>query len=325
VEARALVFHRTLCPEIIPYLYYTDQDMYLNVLEDLSSYDILRKKLIARQRHTGLGKQIGRYLGRVLGYTSVFSLDSRLKRWNMASFVNPDLCRITEELVLTNPYRPDGWGNRAEALARPEVRALHNDQELKLRLAELREAFMTNTQALLHGDLHSGSIMVDETDCKVIDLEFATYGPIGFDLGNVIGSLLLNWAAQEGLSDDPDERETHRAYLLQTAVDVWNSFEGELEILWQKSDQVNWPPAYRRSYLKKVWRDTAGYAGTEILRRVLGLGYVADLASIPDARRRAAADALAIRLAVHLIKEPGHGVYCLKDLLARALSEQILS
>jgi len=53
----------------------------------------------------------------------------------------------------------------------------------------LRQSFKTNHQALLHGDLHSGSIMVNERITKVIDYEFATYGPMGYDLGNFMGAL----------------------------------------------------------------------------------------------------------------------------------------
>lgn len=50
---------------------------------------------------------------------------------------------------------------------------------------------MNHAQALVHGDLHSGSIFVNEEGLKVIDPEFAYYGPIGYDIGNVIGNMFL--------------------------------------------------------------------------------------------------------------------------------------
>ncbi len=49
-----------------------------------------------------------------------------------------------------------------------------------------------DAQALIHGDLHTGSIMVNEQDTKVIDPEFAFYGPMGFDVGTLLANLLLN-------------------------------------------------------------------------------------------------------------------------------------
>jgi 5-methylthioribose kinase len=43
---------------------------------------------------------------------------------------------------------------------------------------------MNNAQALIHGDLHTGSILIKEDSMKVIDPEFAFYGPMGYDIGN---------------------------------------------------------------------------------------------------------------------------------------------
>ena len=44
---------------------------------------------------------------------------------------------------------------------------------------------MGSPEALIHGDLHTGSIMVTESETRVIDPEFAFYGPMGFDVGAV--------------------------------------------------------------------------------------------------------------------------------------------
>jgi thiamine kinase-like enzyme len=47
----------------------------------------------------------------------------------------------------------------------------------------LTAKFAMDGAALLHGDLHTGSIMCTETTTFVIDHEFAFYGPMGFDVG----------------------------------------------------------------------------------------------------------------------------------------------
>ena len=67
--------------------------------------------------------------------------------------------------------------------------------------------FMTSMQALVHGDLHTGSIMLTPTDTRVIDPEFALVGPIGFDVGAVIGNLFLAYFAQEGHEAAPHARD----------------------------------------------------------------------------------------------------------------------
>ena len=55
----------------------------------------------------------------------------------------------------------------------------------------MKKKFVTSTEALIHGDLHSGSVMVKEGSTFVIDPEFAFYGPMGFDLGALLSNFLL--------------------------------------------------------------------------------------------------------------------------------------
>ena len=59
---------------------------------------------------------------------------------------------------------------------------LYRNEKLKAEVGMLRNAFMNNAQALIHGDLHSGSIFINKNGIKVIDPEFAFYGPRGYDI-----------------------------------------------------------------------------------------------------------------------------------------------
>lgn len=72
-----------------------------------------------------------------------------------------------------------------------------DDEDLILAISELRHKFISAKEALIHGDLHTGSIMVTENSTKVIDPEFAFYGPIGFDTGAFVANLLLNFFSQK--------------------------------------------------------------------------------------------------------------------------------
>ncbi|MXD18366.1 phosphotransferase, partial [Escherichia coli] len=74
--------------------------------------------------------------------------------------------------------------------------------------------FMTEAQALLHGDLHSGSIMVTDTDTKVIDPEFGFMGPMAFDIGNYIGNLLLAYFSRPGWDANEQRRADYQEWLL---------------------------------------------------------------------------------------------------------------
>ncbi|BCV20727.1 S-methyl-5-thioribose kinase [Moorella sp. Hama-1] len=303
IEGRALAIFSAICPDLTPKLYYTDQDMYLNVMEDLAPRIIMRKGLVKREHYPNFTKHIGRYLARTLGETLDLYLDPQLKKWNAAQFTNPQLCKITEDLVFTNPYIKEGNGNHFNALIAKDVDVIQNDVDLKVEMAELKDAFMNHGQALIHGDLHTGSIMVDATTTKVMDPEFAFYGPAGFDIGAVIGNLFLNYASHEGHTPDPGERREYRQYLLELARGVWENFVAEFQFVWEAQDPVQRPAAYRERYMRKLLQDTAGFGGAKMMRRIIGLAHVEDLESIVDPEKRAVAERLGLAIGRRLVKE----------------------
>jgi 5-methylthioribose kinase len=208
----------------------------------------------------------------------------------------PYLSRLTEDLILINPFKATGWGNREEVSDRKEVQTLRSDPVVLERMAELRYRYRNNTQALLHGDLHLGSILADQTSAKVIDLEFATYGPMGFDVGTLTGSLLINWVAQN-----------KPAYHLKMIDDVWEAFTREIRTLWKKLDKHDWPMPFLESILDECWKDTAGYAAAEMVRRVAGMTPVSDLEEVENAALRREMDCDLITMASELLRNPGSG------------------
>lgn len=67
--------------------------------------------------------------------------------------------------------------------------------------------FCERAQALIHGDLHTSSVMVTPDSTQVIDPEFAFYGPMGFDIGAFIGNLILAFFAQDGHAGQGNDRK----------------------------------------------------------------------------------------------------------------------
>jgi 5-methylthioribose kinase len=60
---------------------------------------------------------------------------------------------------------------------------------------------------------------------------------MGFEIGDVIANLLLNYAGQTHWSKDEASRKVRRAYLLDTAQDVWTQFEAIAAL----HSLANWP------------------------------------------------------------------------------------
>src|SRR5690606_143335 len=142
----------------------------------------------------------------------------------------------------------------------------------------------------------TGSIMVNEEETKVIDAEFAFFGPMGFDIGALLGNLALSYASQEYHAGDPGERAAYRRWLTDTMRDIWHIFEAEFRRLWDEEGQA-WPsPSFREKYIRRLLQDTAGFGGVKMMRRILGLAHVADLDAIPDEEARALCESLALNI-----------------------------
>ena len=67
-------------------------------------------------------------------------------------------------------------------------------------MSKLKFRFMTDAQALLHGDLHTGSIFIRQDSTKIFASEFGTYAPMGYEVGNVVANLIF--AYDNALSRD---------------------------------------------------------------------------------------------------------------------------
>lgn len=303
IESEALMIEGRLCPDLVPKVYRYVPELALTVMEDLSDHIIMRKGLIERRTYPLFAGHIGRFLAHTLFFTSDLGMNQQEKKLQLKRFINPELCKITEDLIFDHPYT-DADTNNFDPAIRHEVEAIWSDRELHLEVARLRHGFLTNAQALLHGDLHTGSIFVTEQSTKVIDPEFAYYGPMGFDIGAVVANLLLNYAGQEGWSADADSRAQYREYLFGTIRDVWTTFENEFRTLWNERnvDRISATPGFQDIYIENVLHDTIGYAGCKMVRRVIGLAHVADIDKIADADAKERAQRLALAIGKTLIK-----------------------
>ncbi|KGD70892.1 methylthioribose kinase [Tatumella morbirosei] len=285
LEAETLIEHYNFCPEHTVNVTHYDPELAVMVMEDLSDYRIWRGELVRGQNYPRAAAQLGHYLASVLFSGSDFALHAHEKKARVAQFINPEMCEITEDLFFNDPYTEHPRNDYPEALE-PLVASLRNDSELRLRIASLKYTFLTHAETLLHGDIHSGSIFVTETGLKAIDAEFGYYGPMGFDMGTAIGNLLLNYCGLPGLLP-PKEAADAREQRLADIVTLWQTFRAEfLSRSQQTRDIALAVPGYAELFMQKVWQDTIGFSGTELIRRTVGMSHVADISEISDDRMR---------------------------------------
>ncbi len=302
IEAAVLRLENELAPGYVPQVYHYDEVMAATAMEDVSAFGNLRRELAANRVYPHLAENLSAFLANTLLPSTDLVLDRAEKKRRAAFFTNPELCEITEDLVLMEPYHNFKGRNVISPGNEAFVREfLYGDEVLHTEVAKLRCNFMNNAQALLHGDLHTGSIFANEKGIRILDPEFAFYGPMGYDIGNVIGNLFFSWGNKAFTM--PEETGVIAA-LQQTISDVCDQTMARLAAKYDQlvRFQLYRIEAFRRSYLEGVWRDSLGYAGTELIRRVVGDAKVAEVTSVPDPDRRIPLERALIKLGIALIK-----------------------
>jgi 5-methylthioribose kinase len=320
-EHRALVVHNRHAPGLVPAIFHHDRALYLTVMERLSPHVIMRRGMIEGIVYPRFAGQITEFMARTLFLTSDLAMGAEEKRRAVAAFsTNTTLCKITEDLIFTDPYMVHERNRWTSPELDDDARRIREDEPLKQAIAWLKWRFLTAAEALLHGDLHTGSIMVTGADTRVIDPEFAFYGPIGFDVGKLLGNLLLAYFSQDGHEPAPGARDSYRGWILDTTEAVWTGFAARFLELWSDAAKGDafpvalLPPGgsalreVQERFLRQLFEESLGFAGAAMIRRTLGLAHNIDFELIEDTGLRASCERrnliLARDLMVHAADYP---------------------
>jgi 5-methylthioribose kinase len=304
-EARSFDAAVMAAPGFVPDYYGFDQENFVLAMENLDEWVVWRTALNEGGIHRGVAAQMGEYVARMAFATSLFGLTNEEMHLRAAAAVNPDLCRITEDLVFTEPYIDHEHNSYVPEVV-PEVMAIRGNIRHLAEVGTLKYRFMTCGQALIHGDLHTGSVMVTrgpagETRGKAFDAEFCYYGPVGFDLGALIGNYLFALARGHVLGR-PSE---FMHWVAGLGNETWTAFERHVRQRWPERVDSFYSDEFLQDWLEDVWRDTIGYAGCKAIRRIVGLAKVSDIETLPSAEHVAAATAV-LRTASRWIVERAH-------------------
>lgn len=290
------------CPDQTPGIYYYDEERHIIIIEDLNRHLVMREGLMQQIEYPHVDRHMGLYMARTLFYTSDLYLSSEEKKALVPRFINPVLCKVQEDLVFTQPYI-EHPNNRYTSLLESQVRSVYADDDLRSEVFLLKERYMTHAQALIHNDLHTGSIMLNVEETKVVDPEFAFFGPMGHDIGSYFGNLALSYAAQEYHAKDETRRSAYRQWLVDLIVRTWNIFEEEFLTLWENKGNGDWPStAFRSKYMRNLLQETLGFGAAEMMRRLIGMAHVHDFWTIEDIQIRATAESLGLNIAIAWLK-----------------------
>lgn len=285
IEHQALLHQAKWAPEQVPQVYHFDAQSNALAMEDIGAYHNYRQLLIDGQGPQQAGEWIGQFLARTLFHSSDFFLQSTEKRQAIEQFQNPELCKISEEVYFWDPFC-DHPRNNVPAAVREQAKQLWANPAVRVAVGQLKLQFMGSHQALLHGDLHTGSLFANDSGLKVIDPEFAFYGPMGFDIGVAMANLIMAMARAYALDD-----EAQASHCWRVCEELWQSFEHEfVELTRAHCEEPSLKnQGVAEAFVAQVWQDSLGFAAVEIARRTIGVAHVADIEEIADEAAKARA------------------------------------
>ena len=302
-EIRALSKFKEIVSSFVPNLYHVSEDMSIVVMQYLDSHTILRDGLIKKQKYPNFSEHISTYLAQTLFKTSSLFLNSTQKRELIDKFnSNTELCKLSEDFVFTSAFMEDETNDNENVKNNPHAKELFEDMDFKEKVLGLKYKFMTQNDALLHGDLHTGSIMLNEQETFVIDPEFAFVGPFGFDIGALLANLVNSYIHHSVVTED----ESFKEYLLQTIDDILEKFDDKFfELFSKQKDSAlfrdgfvdeDTARVFKRKFLRDILRDSVGFAGCKMARRVFGVAGVAEIRGIENKVSREKAEVMALKI-----------------------------
>ena len=297
---------------MVPEIYHFDEAQALVVMEFFSPHTILRGKLIKGDRVEGVGTALGRFCARTAFRGSDLCMKASHKKADTALFSdNAELCDITEQLVFTDSYFAAQRNHHTPEL-QPAVDGLRANPGVKAAAQMMLMRFTSGGETLMHGDLHTGSVMCTSDETRVIDPEFAFYGPMGFDLGMLIANFLMAYFSQPAHRDAQD-LPAYQEWLVQVIEEISETFFAEFKHLWATErtgiaypyslweQQKQSSDAARDDLLAHIWHDAMGFCGVELHRRILTLAHNADFETIKDRSLRAQLEARSLAMGCEVL------------------------
>lgn len=303
-EVAYLQITNKIMPNYVPEIYYADTKiMMLVCMQDLNNCEVMRDGLINCTIYPLFEEQLANFLANVLFKASYFKLSFNNYVTLLKKFSSNSLVTLTEDLIFTYPYidHPSNYLNLPNSF----------DFNFRFNAKRLYDLFVTRKDTLVHGDLHTGSILINQENAYVFDSEFAMMGPISFDLGLLIGNLLMALVSHKVLN----QNFQYHKYLMNITKGFISKFNTKFKLIWgDEQTRRSYTPNSLKFFNKEeflncqdkhlalVFSETIGFAGLEICRRVCGITGVEEIREIKDVVLRGKAESIAVDLGIYMVK-----------------------
>lgn len=247
-EMNSMEYFNTICPKYVPKIYIKNEKKHFFLMEYLKHYKPLRK----RKTNHKVYKKLGSFL---------FKVATNTPKKN-SYYECEQLKQITKNYVFEYPFIKD---HKSLVILSYFPQKKFSNDFLK-NLEYLKNIFLNSKSSLIHGDLHTDSIMVKNNDIAIIDSEFSLYSEISFDIGNIL------------------------AHTLFSSISFENKlYEKKIRQLFKKLKELN--------NFKKILQHSIGFCAIEMARRLYVPAKSKDLEKIKSLKKKKNAYNLSFNIA----------------------------
>ena len=269
IEYNSYRLREGITPQWVPHAYLADADNHFFVTEDLAPMRTLRFELCKGKQFPLMGRQVGQFLAKNHYATSAFCLPGRDLDTLDGFFFNQQMHSIITDLILS-PELGTTPADPYEAAIQQTIETMFADEAIRSEWQGLIAAFLEKKQCLIHGDFHTSNAFISRSDLKVIDMEYTSFGPFGYDLGYFLANILSQWAAFTIRGSNPSMCE----YLLRMLTDVYQEYFAGLSGLIGRR--------CRPHMLTEVLQDSLGYLALAGISRIAHHGEFPDYDYLGD-------------------------------------------
>ena len=280
-EYLSMKLRRAITPDCVPQVYCADRDNHVFLMEDVSYLKPARAQLARGTAIDGLADRVARFLCDNHFYTSEFYLDTQEFRELDRRFVNTGMRAIMEDWL----FLRDTPTHKCPALTRHFLPHIFAD-DVVVQSHLLRHKYMNSTQAFIHSDVHTSNIFADASQIKVIDMEYTFAGPMAYDLGYFLASLVSQYcSAAFRPFPSHGERDDFKRYLLASIHTLVDGYQKRFAAHWDDEAKAVYRacPGFRDAFVEGLVPDAAGYAAMPMFTLcVSSFGFTQEFEIIPD-------------------------------------------
>lgn len=280
-EYLSMKLRRAITPDCVPQVYFADRDNHVFLMEDVNYLKPGRAQLAHGVMIDGLAERVSRFLCDNHFYTSEFYLDTEVFRELDRRFVNTGMRAIMENWL----FLRDTPTHKCPALTQHFLPYIFAG-DIVTQSHILRHRYMNTTEAFIHSDVHTSNIFANDSQIKVIDMEYTFAGPMAYDLGYFLASLVSQYcSAVFRPFPSKGEREDFKRYLLGSMYTLVDSYQKRFAAHWddESKEVYRTCPDFRDAFLEGLIPDTAGYAAMPMFTLcVSSFGFTQEFEVIED-------------------------------------------